>query len=123
MDLCVVRTIGFKALYVLVIMEHGSRRIRHWNVTDSPSMDWIIQQLREATPFGEVPRFLHRDNDRLYGKGVSKFLKDSFIEDVRSAFGAHSDEVGHPFQKYSDTCSDSYRTLLGAERRCPEILK
>ena len=88
MDLWIVRTIEFKALYVLVIIEHGSRRIRHWNVTDSPSMDWIIQQLREATPFGEVPRFLHRDNDRLYGKGVSKFLKDSFIEDVRSAFGS-----------------------------------
>ena len=86
MDLCVVRTIGFKALYVLVIMEHGSRRIRHWNVTDSPSMNWIIQQLREATPFGEVPRFMHRDNDGLYGKGVSRFLKDSFIEEVRSAY-------------------------------------
>ena len=86
MDLCVVRTIGFKALYVFVIIEHGSRRIRHWNVTESPSMEWIIQQIREDTPFGEVPRFMHRDNDGLYGKGVSRFLKDSFIEEIRSAY-------------------------------------
>jgi len=86
MDFCVVRTIGFKALYVFVILEHGSRRIRHWNITESPSLDRIIQQLREATPFGKVPRFIHRDNDGLCGKRVSRFLKDSFIEEVRSAY-------------------------------------
>ena len=55
MDFCVVRTIGFRVLYVFVILEHGRRRIRHWNVTESPTLDWIIQQLREATAFGEVP--------------------------------------------------------------------
>ena len=86
MDFCVVRTAGFKAFYVFVIIEHGSRRIRHWNITESPSLEWIIQQLREATPFGEVPRFIHRDNDGLYGKGVSLFLKASCVAEVRSAF-------------------------------------
>ena len=68
-----LRTVGFRAYYVFVILEHGSRRIRHWNITESPSLEWIIQQLREATPYGEVPRFIHRDNDGLYGKGVSMF--------------------------------------------------
>jgi putative transposase len=86
MDFCVVRTIGFRALYVFVIIEHGRRRIRHWALTECPSLDWIIQQLREATPFGEVPRYMHRDNDGLYGKRVVKFLKDSGIEEVRSAY-------------------------------------
>ena len=86
MDFGVVRTIGFKVLYVFVILEHGRRRIRHWAVTECPSLDWIIQQLREATPFGDVPRFMHRDNDALYGTRVSKFLKDSGIEEVRSAY-------------------------------------
>jgi len=86
MDFCIVRTVGFKAFYVFVIIEHGSRRIRHWNITESPSLEWIMQQLREATPFGEGPRFIHRDNDGLYGKDVSKFLKASGVEEVRSAF-------------------------------------
>ena len=86
MDFCVVRTVGFRAYYVFVILEHGSRRIRHWNITESPSLEWIIQQLREATPYGEDPRFIHRDNDGLYGKGVSMFLKASGVEEVRSAF-------------------------------------
>jgi transposase InsO family protein len=85
-DFCVVRTIGFRALYVFVVLEHGRRRIRHWAVTQYPSLDWIIQQLREATPFGERPRYLHRDNDGLYGKRVSKFLRDSGIQEVKSAY-------------------------------------
>ena len=29
---------------------------------------------------------MHRDNDGLYGKGLSKFLKDSGIEEVRTAY-------------------------------------
>jgi putative transposase len=54
-------------------------------VTASSPLEWIIQQLREATWFGEVPRFMHRDNDTLYGKSVSMFLKASGVEEVRSA--------------------------------------
>ena len=85
MDFCVVRSVGFKALYVFVIIEHGRRKIRHLAVTDSPSAAWIIQQLREATPFGEYPRYLHRDNDGIYGNGVPNFLK-GLIEDVPNSF-------------------------------------
>ena len=33
MDLCVVRSVGFKALYVFVILEHGRRKIRRIAVT------------------------------------------------------------------------------------------
>jgi hypothetical protein len=37
-------------------------------------MTWVIQQLREATPFGHRPRFLFRDNDGIYGYEVRRFL-------------------------------------------------
>ena len=47
----------------------------------------VIQQLREATPFGHQPRYLFRDNDRIYGQGVADFLKGSQIEEVRSNYG------------------------------------
>ncbi len=39
----------------------------HFNVTAHPTDAWVAQQLREATPYGEVPRFLIRDRDRKYG--------------------------------------------------------
>ena len=57
----------FRPLFAFFITELGSRRIVHVGVTRSPTDDWVAQQLREATPFGETPRFLIRDNDAKYG--------------------------------------------------------
>ena len=37
-------------------------------MTRHPTDQWTAQQLREATPFGEGPRFLIRDNDKKYGE-------------------------------------------------------
>jgi hypothetical protein len=45
----------------------GLRRVVHYGVIRNPTDKWVAQQLREATPFGEGPRFLIRDNDRKYG--------------------------------------------------------
>ena len=49
-------------------------------------MEWIVQQLREATPFGDQPKYLFRDNDRIFGAGVPHFLKSSGIKEVRIAY-------------------------------------
>jgi putative transposase len=54
--------------------------------TAHPTLAWVLQQLREATPFGRQPRFLFRDNDRIYGQGVAGFLKSCQMEEVRTAF-------------------------------------
>jgi putative transposase len=86
MDFCVVRSVGFKALYVFVVLEHGRRKIRRIALTEAPSGDWIIQQLREAASFWDKPRFMHPNNDGMYGDEVPGFLKRSFISDVRNSF-------------------------------------
>jgi transposase InsO family protein len=57
----------FRTLFVFVIIELESRQVIHVNVTRSPSDAWVAQQLREATPFGEQPTYLIRDNGRKYG--------------------------------------------------------
>jgi transposase InsO family protein len=54
----------FRAIFLFFIIEHGSRRVIHVNV---PSDAWVAQQIREATPFGDGPRFLICDNDGKYG--------------------------------------------------------
>jgi hypothetical protein len=36
-------------------------------LTRSPNDAWIAQQLREATPSDQPPRFLVRDNDNKFG--------------------------------------------------------
>ena len=49
-------------------------------------MEWVIQQLREATPCGLQPRYMFRDNDGIYGDAVSRFLVGTGIEEVKTAY-------------------------------------
>jgi putative transposase len=44
----IVATASFQILYVLVIMEIGTRRIVHFNVTGHPTSEWALQQFREG---------------------------------------------------------------------------
>jgi hypothetical protein len=49
-DFFVAATATFRLAYVFIIMEVGSRRIVHFNVTQHPSAEWTLQQLRESVP-------------------------------------------------------------------------
>ena len=53
-DFFVAVTATFRMLYVFVVIEHGTRRLAHVNVTAHPSADWTLQQLREVV--GEEER-------------------------------------------------------------------
>ncbi len=64
--------IFFRTIFVFVIIELGSRRVVHFRVTRNPTDQWIAQQLREAMPFGEGPRYLIRDNDDKYGDSFKR---------------------------------------------------
>jgi len=50
MDFFTVPTVTFRVLYCFVVIEHGRRKILHCNVTQHPTAEWIVQQLREAFP-------------------------------------------------------------------------
>jgi putative transposase len=67
-DLVQTYDIFFRDIFVFVIIELESRQVTHVNVTRSLSDAWAAQQLREATPFGQHPRYLIRDNDRKFGE-------------------------------------------------------
>ena len=86
MDFAVVPTLTFRLLYVFIIVSHERREIVHFGITQHPTMLWVIQQLREATGFGTQPKYIIRDNDRIYGSGVPAFLMNSGITEVRTAF-------------------------------------
>jgi transposase InsO family protein len=65
-DFCVVATVTFQILYVLVVMEHASRRIIHSNVTAHPTAAWTLQQFREAIPSDHIYRFIIHDRDAIF---------------------------------------------------------
>jgi putative transposase len=56
-DFFTVVTATFKVLYVFVVVEHATRRILHFNVTEHPTADWTRQQLREAIPGDRTYQF------------------------------------------------------------------
>jgi hypothetical protein len=86
MDFFAVATLRFEVLYVFLVLDHARREVVHFAVTPNPSMDWVIQQLREATPFGCQPRYLFRDNDGIFGHGVRAFLISCRMLEVRTAY-------------------------------------
>jgi len=51
MDFFIVPTASLRMLYVLFVIEHGRRRVVHFNVTPNPTSAWVIQQLRESFPY------------------------------------------------------------------------
>jgi len=78
----------FRPLFVFVIIELESRRVVHFAVTKSPTDAWVAQQLRRATPFGEGPRYLIRDNDSKYGPSFARVAQ--CIEVLRTPYRAPS---------------------------------
>src|SRR5256712_7307247 len=80
-DLFVVPTIGFNLLYVLVIVRLVRRELVWINVTTHPTAEWIAQQITEAFPWTEAPRYLIRDRDGTYGAAVTRPLRAMGIRD------------------------------------------
>jgi putative transposase len=78
----------FRPLFAFVITELGSRRIVHVGVTRAPTDGWTAQQLREATPFGETPRYLIRDNDAKFGSHFEAVATGSGIAVLRTPIRA-----------------------------------
>ena len=59
-------TATFRILYVLVVMEHASRRLIHLNATAHPTAAWTLQQLRETIPSDHQYRFIIHDHDAIF---------------------------------------------------------
>ncbi len=76
----------FRTIFIFVIIELKKRRVVHFEVTRHPTDRWLAQQLREATPFGEGPRFLIRDNDRKYGSSFASVAIGAGIEELRTPY-------------------------------------
>jgi hypothetical protein len=68
MDFLIVPTVGFRLLFVLVILRHERRRLISLSVTDHPTAEWIARQITDAFPWDEAPDYMVRD------RGVSGIL-------------------------------------------------
>jgi putative transposase len=54
-------------------------------VTEHPTEDWTLQQMREAFPWGEAPRYVLRDRDAIYGRDFADMARDMGMEEALTA--------------------------------------
>ncbi len=81
-DFFTVPTLTFGVLYGFLVLRHEQRQVVHFNVTSHPTAQWTAQQIVEAFPFDETPRFLLRDRDHIYGAYFRQRVKNMGIEEV-----------------------------------------
>ncbi len=96
-DFLPVIDLWFRPLLLFFIAELAWQRMVHGGVTRSPTDAWVAQQhlhrtqvqvLREATPFGQAPRFLIRDRDNEYGETFTRVAVGTAIEVLKTSYRA-----------------------------------
>ena len=104
MDFLIVPTVGFRLLFVLVILRHERRRLISLSITAHPTAEWIAQQITDAFPWDEAPNYMIRDRDASYGQAVTKRLAAMGIRD-------------HPIVPRSPWQNGHAERLIGSIRR------
>jgi putative transposase len=84
-DFFTVPTVTFRVLFVLVMLSHHRRQVVYFNVTEHPSAFWTGQQLVEACPEATAPRYLLRDQDKIYGNAFHDRVSGMDIEEILTA--------------------------------------
>ena len=79
-DFFTIPTATYRVLYVFFVLAHERRKVLHFNITDSPSAVWTAQQMVEAFPFTNPPRYLVRDRDAIYGADFVDRVKNLGLE-------------------------------------------
>jgi putative transposase len=85
-DFLVVETVLLQRLYLLVFIEHGTRRLHLGGVTAHPTGAWAVQQARNLVmDLGdrlETLRFLIHDRDPLFTAAFGEVLKSEGLRNI-----------------------------------------
>jgi putative transposase len=74
-DFFIAVTATFRLVYVFLVLEIGTRRIVHWNVTEHPTAEWTTQQFRSFLTGDEPYRFEVHDRDAMFSPAVDDVLR------------------------------------------------
>jgi putative transposase len=91
-DFFTVETVWLQRLYVLFLIELGTRRVHFAGCTANPNGPWVTQQARQLTwKLAERPeghRWLIRDRDQKFTESFDRVFETEAIEIVRTPFRA-----------------------------------
>jgi putative transposase len=90
-DFFTVETVRLTTLYVLFIIELGTRRVRLAGVTRHPNGPWVVQRARELSMEREretaedtMPRFLIRDRDSKFTRAFDDVFAADGIQTIKT---------------------------------------
>ncbi|MDN3059894.1 integrase core domain-containing protein [Streptomyces hygroscopicus] len=107
-------------MYVLVVIEHGSRRIRVLGATTHPTASWVAQAAKnlvmDLEDLGCRARFMIRDRDGKFPDLFDAVLRDAGIDVVLS--GIQMPRMNWITERWVQTCRRELldRTLIWNQR-------
>jgi transposase InsO family protein len=113
-------TLSGARMYVLVVIEHRTRRIRVAGATAHPCASWVVQAARnlvmDLEDAGCRARFLIRDRDCTFPELFDAVLADAGIEVVLS--GVRMPRMNAIMERWIQTCRRELldRTLIWNQR-------
>nr|WP_246096030.1 integrase core domain-containing protein [Streptomyces botrytidirepellens] len=120
-------TLSGVRMYVLVVIEHGSRRIRVLGAIAHPSASWVAQAAKnlvmDLEDLGCRARFMIRDRDGKFPDLFGAVLKDAGIDVVLS--GIQMPRMNSITERWIQTCRRELldRTLIWNQRHLLHTLR
>jgi len=112
-------------VYVLAVIEHGSRRVR--GATEHPVQSWVIQQARnllmDLGDAGGRAKFVLHDRDASFTQGSGAVFQAAGIRVIRSAVQAP--RMNSIAERWSGSCRRELldRTLIWNQRHLMMVLR
>src|SRR5260370_4452229 len=85
-DLFVVPTVAFQRLFACRVLVLERRRLLWFAVTGNPTADWLAREITAAFPWDGAPKYLIRDNDRVFGAVFKAHVRAMGIRDRPTSF-------------------------------------
>jgi putative transposase len=80
--------IDLQAAVRFLVIEHGGRRVLHFNLTAHPTSEWVAQQLRETFSQADPYRYIIFDHDSKFNLDVIQLLKATGLQPKRTSIQA-----------------------------------
>jgi transposase len=114
-------------VYVLAVIEHGSRQIRVLGLTEHPVQSWLVQQARnlvmDLEDAGTRVKFVLHDRDASFTAGFDAVFQAAGIRVIRSAVQAP--RMNSIMERWIGSCRRELldRTLIWNQRHLMIVLR
>jgi transposase len=114
-------------VYVLAVIEHGTRRIRVLGATENPAQSWVVQQARnllmDLDDAGMSVKFVLHDRDASFTAAFDAVFQAAGARVVRSA--VQSPRMNSIMERWIGSCRRELldRTLVWNQRHLMTVLR